>query len=180
MIRGSFRIGLVLGTLGGAAAAAVRVLQGRRSPQQEADPPGPPVELDRAEPGGLDAAAAPGPEPQPARQGPAGEGGLPGAEVTGAVGRGADDLARDRRRQPASATPDWTVAAEAGAAAPADDAWAPPEPGGSCPSTHPVKAKMSSKIFHLPGMRDYERTAPDRCYIDAAAAEADGLRPAKR
>lgn len=52
--------------------------------------------------------------------------------------------------------------------------------GGTCPSTHPVKAKMASRIFHLPGMAAYDRTSADRCYSDAAAAESDGLRPAKR
>ena len=51
---------------------------------------------------------------------------------------------------------------------------------GTCPSTHPVKAKMASRIFHLPGMAAYNRTSADRCYSDAAAAESDGLRPAKR
>lgn len=51
---------------------------------------------------------------------------------------------------------------------------------GACPNSHPVKGKLSSKIFHLPGMLNYERTQPDRCYLDPAAAEADGLRPAKR
>jgi hypothetical protein len=65
---------------------------------------------------------------------------------------------------------------------------APPEPtapwvepaDGACPASHPVKAKLSSKIFHLPGMANYERTSPDRCYLGPAEAEADGLRPAKR
>jgi len=51
---------------------------------------------------------------------------------------------------------------------------------GECPPTHPVKAKLSSGIFHVPGGAMYARTHPDRCYLDAAAAEADGLRPAKR
>jgi len=51
---------------------------------------------------------------------------------------------------------------------------------GVCPTTHPVKAKLSSKIFHLPGMMNYDRTNPDRCYRDADSAEADGLRAAKR
>jgi len=51
---------------------------------------------------------------------------------------------------------------------------------GTCPTSHPVKAKLSSKIFHLPGMLNYERTNPDRCYRDGTAAEADGLRAAKR
>ena len=57
--------------------------------------------------------------------------------------------------------------------------WVAPT-GGGCPSSHPVKGKLSSRIFHLPGMLNYERTAPDRCYVDAAAAEADGFRSAKR
>jgi hypothetical protein len=52
--------------------------------------------------------------------------------------------------------------------------------GETCPSTHPVKAKMSSMIFHVPGGANYDRTKPDRCYRDAAAAEADGLRKAAR
>jgi hypothetical protein len=62
---------------------------------------------------------------------------------------------------------------------PAAKAWVEPT-GGVCPTSHPVKAKLSSKIFHLPGMLNYERTTPDRCYADAAKAEADGLRAAKR
>ena len=51
---------------------------------------------------------------------------------------------------------------------------------GACPATHPVKAKETSKIFHVPGGLSYERTVADRCYRDAAAAEADGFRAAKR
>jgi hypothetical protein len=58
-------------------------------------------------------------------------------------------------------------------------AWVEPV-GGECPETHPVKAKLASGIFHVPGGFSYARTRPDRCYLDAAAAEADGLRPAKR
>jgi hypothetical protein len=51
---------------------------------------------------------------------------------------------------------------------------------GVCPSTHPVKGKLKSGLFHLPGMFAYPRTNPDRCYQDEAAAEADGLTKAKR
>lgn len=94
--------------------------------------------------------------------------------------------------------PDWTGPAatltDAGplAADPSDDGTEPPpaspaaEPrwaevvDGRCPETHPVKAKMSSGIYHLPGMLNYERARPDRCYRTAADAEADGLRAAKR
>jgi hypothetical protein len=50
---------------------------------------------------------------------------------------------------------------------------------GVCPTSHPVKGKLASGIFHEPGGRNYERTRADRCYIDADAAESDGLRPSK-
>jgi len=51
---------------------------------------------------------------------------------------------------------------------------------GDCPTTHPVKGKLRSAIFHLPGMAFYARTNPDRCYRDEAAALDDGLRKAAR
>lgn len=57
--------------------------------------------------------------------------------------------------------------------------WVEPE-DGACPASHPVKAKLASGIFHVPGGLSYERTRPDRCYLDADAATADGLRQAKR
>ena len=58
-------------------------------------------------------------------------------------------------------------------------AWIDAE-GGAAPATHPVKAKLKSGIYHLPGMLNYDRTVPDRWYRDVEAAEADGLRKAKR
>lgn len=68
------------------------------------------------------------------------------------------------------------------AAAPASASATFVDPGadGACPLTHPVKAKLASGIYHVPGGGNYERTKPDRCYSSAEAAEADGLRPAKR
>ncbi|MFP5322740.1 MAG: hypothetical protein ACLGIC_12965 [Acidimicrobiia bacterium] len=62
----------------------------------------------------------------------------------------------------------------------AGTSWTEPTDDGECPEGYPIKAKMSSKIFHAPGQLNYDRTTPDRCYVDAAAAEADGLRAAKR
>jgi hypothetical protein len=59
------------------------------------------------------------------------------------------------------------------------DAWVEPT-DGTCPASHPVKAKLSSRIFHVPGGQHYERTVPDRCYVDPDAAHAEGFRPAKR
>jgi len=74
--------------------------------------------------------------------------------------------------------------APAKVAAPEDDEepppWVDPQDDGGCPPTHLVKAKLSSKIFHIPGGLAYDRTTPDRCYRDAATAEADGFRAAKR
>jgi hypothetical protein len=57
--------------------------------------------------------------------------------------------------------------------------WVDPK-GTICPQTHPVKGKLSSMIFQVPGNFAYERTTPDRCYKSADEAEDDGLRAAKR
>jgi hypothetical protein len=57
--------------------------------------------------------------------------------------------------------------------------WVEPDADGECPSTHPIKAKLGSGIYHLPGGVNYARTKADRCYAEGAAAEADGLRPSK-
>jgi hypothetical protein len=59
------------------------------------------------------------------------------------------------------------------------DPWVLPS-DGACPATHPVKAKVTSGIFHPPGSAHYDRTRPDRCYRDETAAEADGMRAPKR
>jgi hypothetical protein len=84
-----------------------------------------------------------------------------------------------------STRPASTAAAEAqplvpqpavAAAAP----WVEAAESGACPTHHPVKAKLSSGIFHVPGGANYSRTHADRCYLSAAAAEADGLRASKR
>jgi hypothetical protein len=61
----------------------------------------------------------------------------------------------------------------------AEPAWVPGNDDGTTPTTHPIKAKDSSGIFHQPGGRFYDRTKPDRCYPTAAAAEADGYRRSK-
>jgi hypothetical protein len=61
----------------------------------------------------------------------------------------------------------------------AGDGWVPAHDDGSAPESHPVKVKVSSGIFHVPGGRFYDRTRPDRCYPTAAAAEADGYRRSK-
>jgi hypothetical protein len=71
------------------------------------------------------------------------------------------------------------VAESASDAPPEGGAWVEPA-DGTCPATHPVKAKLSSGIFHVPGGQNYDRTHADRCYVDADAAAADGLRQSQR
>jgi len=90
-----------------------------------------------------------------------------------------DAAAPDGAQPDAVPTPDATPAADAAPSTP-DAAWVEPVADGSCPEGYPIKAKLGSKIFHAPGQLNYDRTTPDRCYADAAAAEADGLRAAKR
>jgi hypothetical protein len=88
-------------------------------------------------------------------------------------------LVRVLERRPAVPAAPGSAPAPSPAPPEAAAAWVDPV-AGACPTSHPVKAKLSSKIFHRPGMANYERTHLDRCYAGAAAAEADGLRPAKR
>ena len=58
--------------------------------------------------------------------------------------------------------------------------WIEAADDGTCPAQYPVKAKLASGIYHLPGGANYARTQADRCYRSAAAAEAAGLRASKR
>src|SRR3954451_22887137 len=69
---------------------------------------------------------------------------------------------------------------EAPADAPADAPGWVEATDGECPVSHPVKAKLTSGIFHERGGANYARTQADRCYATAAAAKSDGLRAAKR
>jgi hypothetical protein len=51
---------------------------------------------------------------------------------------------------------------------------------GTCPDSHPVKVKLRSGLFHLPGMALYGRTKADRCYGSADQATTDGFKPSSR
>ena len=93
-----------------------------------------------------------------------------------------DDLAWETAPFPFPPVPRPPAAASVAAASPeitADATWVESE-DGVCPTTHPVKAKLSSGIFHVPGGQNYERTHADRCYADPDAAAADGLRQSQR
>jgi len=60
----------------------------------------------------------------------------------------------------------------------AHDSWADAI-DGDCPPGFPVKVKLSSRIYHVEGMMNWERLHADRCYSSAAAAESDGFRASK-
>jgi len=153
MIRRLLRIMLRLGVVAALGAALAKVLQGRKQPGVGTMPSGePPV------PTGPPKSTQPLVEPSM----------LKGLDL-----RKAGSEEEGDNGQAATAT------ATAGDPSSPARLWVEPQ-GAFCPSSHPVKAKLSSSIFHLPGMTAYERTTPDRCYTDAAAAEADGLRQAKR
>jgi hypothetical protein len=84
----------------------------------------------------------------------------------------------DRGQSPSPTPAPVAASVPAPVAAPVA-AWVDPV-DRTCPTTHPIKAKVSSNIFHAPGGANYERTVPDRCYRDEAAAVADGFVKSKR
>ena len=213
MVRRSFRIGLRLGLLIGAAVALARTMQSRRTasavpppapwepivdtprPEPSAAPvvPAPaaavvdeavavvdevgePIEEPAAPPPPapdpvLDVIPEPEPEPEPAPE--------PPHEVEAPVKKvAAKKLPAAKKAAPAKKAPAAKKAQKKAAAAPLPG-FVEPE-GGVCPPTHPVKAKLASRLFHLPGMFAYDRTRADRCYLDAPTAVADGFTQAKR
>jgi hypothetical protein len=190
-----FRRGVRLGALAGIAYGVSKVLQNRRSqppvaaPWRPADAPAPaprPAPVARPQPEAepepateevtveVDEAAAEGAseslagDAPPAPPAPTGEFDLP------RVRPARPDSADTAKRAPAR-----TAKRASKRASVASKSWV--EASGSvCPPSHPVKAKQTSFLYHLPGMAAYERTKPDRCYRDERAARADGFLPAKR
>lgn len=168
MIRRSFRRGLGLGLLVGAVAAVVKMVQARRPGQGEIR-----VETYTGNAANEHFADAGRQQERP----------LSDWEPT-------TPLPEPEETTPLTPDPVMTDdPAPAPASAPVKKKVAPRKKGapksvdpvdGVCPDTHPVKGKLASGLFHQPGGFAYPRTKPDRCYVDAAAAEADGLRPAKR
>ncbi|MFP5255841.1 MAG: hypothetical protein ACLGI8_08350 [Acidimicrobiia bacterium] len=203
MIKRSFRFGLLVGLLGGLALALVKAFSGRDEepavapaapsppwPRLDADPaiPAKPQERLVADP---DAPVRPAPDPTPV-SGPAAMAPAPPATEpahpqlvaeaapaprSSAQGPEAGTGAEADRK--ATKPPKKTAKKASRKQAAPPRAWVEPQ-GDVCPPGHPVKAKLASKIFHVPGGLSYARTRPDRCYRDAAAAEADDLRRAKR
>lgn len=195
-LRTAFLLGIVVGLV----VAVVRALRSDRPPAVGAGPaplPSPALrpartdeseverrptaaEADTSTDAGTAAMDAAGDEvagPDTARE-VAGQAGEAGA-TTDTADEVADEVVAPVTADP---LPDVTppVTAPAAATPPtATEAWVSPVEG-SCPDGYPVKAKVASRIFHVPDGAFYGRTVPDRCYSTAAAAEADGFRPSKR
>jgi hypothetical protein len=58
----------------------------------------------------------------------------------------------------------------------------PPSGETTCPSSAPVKGKVTKKrgnIYHLAKTPDYDKTKPDICFLDKATAEKAGFRAPK-
>ncbi|MGE3622018.1 MAG: hypothetical protein AB7L84_16305 [Acidimicrobiia bacterium] len=150
-------------TVVGLLVAALRawLLRGAPPPAGTRATPWPPLDVPADTPGGTGVDSAPDDE-DTATSGDA------GTDEDTAVDRaaGADHAGDDGHDEDAAGTE-------------APGTWVEPA-GGDCPGSHPVKVKVASGIFHVPGGASYERTRADRCYCDAAAAEADGWRAARR
>jgi hypothetical protein len=168
VLRRSFRFGLIVGVLGGVLAAVAKMLQGRTAAPAAVTTAPTWTPIPDTEP--LQPIVTPAPAPAPAPKVAAPKPAAPKPDTSALAALQESPV----EPKPAPAKK------KAPAAKKKLEPWVQPEEGGTCPGTHPVKGKLTSKIFHVPGGFNYARTQPDRCYIDAAAAEADGLRQSKR
>jgi len=162
---------LRLGLLAGVGVGILKAVRGRKAPDPWAD-----SWVSTGAPGATRPSPAPVPAAAPKPPPPAATATAEVAEPPAAAPAppAPSRVAKPSRTGPARKSP--TGKAEE---PPGERLWVPAN-DGVCPQSHPVKAKLASKIFHTPGSRNYSRTKADRCYPDEASAQADGLRPALR
>ena len=177
------RRALRLGLLAGIGAGIFKVVRGRKAPDPWAD-----SWVSTGAPGATRPSPAPVPAAAPKPPAPAGAASAevatppPASPSPPAPESPADAVAKPapgRAAKPSRTGPARKSPTGKAEEPPGERLWVPAN-DGVCPQTHPVKAKLSSKIFHTPGGRNYSRTHADRCYPDEASAQADGLRPALR
>lgn len=208
MIRRSFRIGLRLGLLVGVGIAVIKTVRSRRARSESTiaapatwepirdDPPAYEAALDAPVKQPRDEVGEPILEPAAPEGDPLDVVTVAASETAPPAPPSHQETAKPAKEAPTKKAPaakkpppakkagakkaaPAKKAAKAAKKAPASATWVAAE-GGACPPTHPVKAKLISQIFRLPGMASYDRMRADRCYRDAASAEADGLTEAKR
>jgi len=187
MIRFTARWSLRLGVLVAIALVIKKMVDSQREepePIRVADPPTPRRPPAPARPPSTPPATA---SPRPPAAAPA----PPAAETPPTRENGS----RTSEARPAPAPAEAKPAAEK-AARPARAQRAPrPDPSpkprsqmvswvepldGVCPTTHPIKAKLGSRVFRKPGMPLYESSKPDRCYASEGAARRAGFNEAQR
>jgi hypothetical protein len=152
---------LRLGLLAGVGVGVLKAVRGRKGPDPWAD-----SWVSTGSPGGT----RPSPAPVAAGSAP------PGAGTTQPAPADSGKPAPSRAAKPTRTGPARKSPTGKAEDPPGERLWVPAN-DGVCPQSHPVKAKLASKIFHTPSSRNYSRTKADRCYPDETSAQADGLRP---
>ena len=181
MVRRSFRIGLRLGILAGVVWAVTKMLQSRQAeapvfeptpwtpaPEPSAPTP-PPVAVPPSQPPAHPPVVEPRPSPAPA----------PAPRTPPPASRPPVRKAPAAKAPPKKAPAPTKAVKKAAKKVPPKPAWVEPV-GNVCPPSHPIKVKLASRIFHVPGLLAYDRTNPDRCYTDERSAASDGFTRAKR
>ena len=165
MVRRTFRLGLWAGLLVGVAAVLMKTMHVRRDSRELAAQAGwGGSQTTTATSTETPAPAAPTKKAVPAARRTAKTTEQPSTEAGwGGTQAGRDQRLREEPSKLAKADATWVSSVD-----------------GICPASHPVKGKLTSRLFHLPGMFAYDRTRADRCYASEAAAVADGLTKAKR
>ena len=173
MVRRSFRIGLRLGILAGVVWAVTKMLQSRQAeaPAFEPTPWTPAPEPSAPTPPPVAAPAVPAPTPAPAPRTP--------PPASRPPVRKAPAPKAPPKKAPAPTKAVKKAAKKTGERTAPKPAWVEPV-GNVCPPSHPIKVKLASRIFHVPGLLAYDRTNPDRCYTDERSATNDGFTRAKR
>lgn len=152
---------LRLGLLAGVGVGVLKAMRGRKGPDPWAD-----SWVSTGPPGGT----RPSPAPVAAGSAP------PAAGTTQPAPADPGKSAPSRAAKPTRTGPARKLPTGKAEDPPGERLWVPAN-DGVCPQSHPVKAKLASKIFHTPSSRNYSRTKADRCYPDETSAQADGLRP---
>lgn len=195
-VRRSFRMGLWLGLLAGLVVAILKVVQTRRQGSEREPAEWPPFQPSTAPPStetqpleAADPVATAEPTLAAVRPEPAVDETPAPPRARAPVKKAAKKVAKAPATKKAAKKAVKAVKAvkkaaarkAAGGTQPATPgvAWVEPD-DGLCPSSHPIKAKLSSGLFHMPGMAFYNRTRADRCYADEESAVQDGLTRAKR
>lgn len=83
----------------------------------------------------------------------------------------AQKAVRANRKAPAAVAPNAPTAALM--------SWVEPV-GDVCPTSHPIKVKLGSRVFRRPEMPSYQNSKPDRCYASEGAARRAGFNEAQR